>query len=302
MQPLISIALCTYNGAKYLQEQLMSIINQTYKNIEIVVVDDCSTDHTVDLVKSLEKTFPQIKLYQNENNLGFNKNFEKAIELTTGDYIAISDQDDIWELNKLEFLFNHIGDNWLIFSNSVFIDEQNNDLGKTLLQSSFKLGERDFRSLLFYNFVTGHTTLFARTFIPYIFPIPSSGFYDWWMGFIALYHKKIAYLNKNLTLHRIHSTSVMFQDSNIDADHAKKNHFNEVLNNLAILKTYKNLTETDRELIYHLHGAYGKIATGKYNSFLFNQIFKSYKDFFPDLKTRNLISRFNFAYKFSKGI
>lgn len=197
MQPLISIALCTYNGAKYLQEQLMSIVNQTYKNIEVVIVDDCSTDNTVDIVKSLEKSFPRIKLYQNEKNLGFNKNFEKAIELTTGDYIAISDQDDIWELNKLELLLNHIDDNWLIFSNSIFVDEHNNDLGKTLLHPSFKLRERDFRSLLFYNFVTGHTTLLSRIFIPYIFPIPSSGYYDWWMGFIALYHKKIAYLNMN---------------------------------------------------------------------------------------------------------
>jgi glycosyltransferase involved in cell wall biosynthesis len=295
MQPLISIALCTYNGAKYLQEQLMSIINQTYKNIEIVVVDDCSTDNTVDLVKSLEKTFPQIKLYQNEKNLGFNKNFEKAIELTTGDYIAISDQDDIWELNKLEFLFNHIGDNWLIFSNSVFIDEQNNDLGKTLLQSSFKLGERDFRSLLFYNFVTGHTTLFARTFILYIFPIPSSGYYDWWMGFIALYHKKIAYLNKNLTRHRIHGSSVMNKEEQAISSDPKGARFLEKTKNLEILKNYQNLNPKDKQLISDLFEGYSKKK--KHNIFLIIQMIKNYPDFFPDLKKRNFISRFNFALK-----
>lgn len=295
MQPLISIALCTYNGAKYLQEQLMSIVHQTYKNIEVVIVDDCSTDNTVEIVKNLQKTFPKIKLHQNEKNLGFNKNFEKAIGLCTGDYIAISDQDDIWELSKLELLLNHISDNWLIFSNSIFVDEQNNELGKTLLQPSFKLGERDFRSLLFYNFVTGHTTLFARAFIPYIFPIPNSGYYDWWMGFIALYHKKIAYLNKNLTRHRIHGSSVMNKEEQATSSNPKEARFLEKTKNLEILKDYLNLGPEDKQLISDLFKSYSKKK--KYNLFLIIQMIKNYPDFFPDLKKRNFISRFNFALK-----
>nr|WP_199158649.1 glycosyltransferase family 2 protein [Pedobacter sp. ASV2] len=295
MQPLISIALCTYNGAEYLSQQLLSIVNQTYKNIEIVIVDDCSTDNTIEIVKSFTKDFSQVKFYQNTKNLGFNKNFEKAIQLTTGDYVAISDQDDIWELNKLELLYNNIGNNWLIFSNSAFIDEKNNPINKTLIEPSFKLGKRDFRSLLFYNFVTGHTALFARTFFPYIFPIPSSGYYDWWMGFIALYHKKIVYLNKTLTLHRIHNNSVMNKEEQISSNNPKKARFLEKAKNLEILMNYPNLNSEDKQLITVLHNSFKKKS--KFNTLLIAQIIKNYPYFFPDLKKRNIISRFNFALK-----
>jgi glycosyltransferase involved in cell wall biosynthesis len=106
--PLVSIAMCTYNGAKFMAKQLESIINQTYKNLEIVIVDDRSTDDTVAIVEQFAKNDERIKFYQNETNLGFNKNFEKAVNLTTGDYISISDQDDIWLPTKIEDLLNAI--------------------------------------------------------------------------------------------------------------------------------------------------------------------------------------------------
>ena len=297
MQPLISIALCTYNGSRYLEEQLMSIVNQTYKNIEVIVVDDCSTDNTFEITNRLARTYPQIKAYRNDQNLGFNKNFEKAIELTTGQYIAISDQDDIWMLDKLALLFSHIGTKWLIFSNSVFIDDRGNDLGKTLLHPSFELGKRDFRSLLFYNFVTGHTILFERSFISYILPVPNLGYYDWWMGFIALYHNQIVYLNQNLTLHRTHASSVMHQEEQANEGNRKRARFLEITNNLEILNGYKNLKPEDKQLIANLLHGYKRMKT--FNSFLVLQMIKNYPEFFPDLKNRNLISRFNFALKLS---
>ncbi|SES16312.1 glycosyltransferase [Pedobacter rhizosphaerae] len=294
-QPLISIALCTYNGSRFVEEQLISIINQTYRNIEIIVVDDGSKDETVEVVRTLMNSFPQIKLFENESNLGFNKNFQRAIELATGAYIAISDQDDIWELNKLELLFNHIGDKWLIFSNSAYINEENEHIDKMLLDPSFHLGDRDFRSLLFYNFVTGHTTLFDRKLISYALPIPQLGYYDWWMGFVALYHHKITYLNKCLTLHRIHTNSVMQKEELNNAKNLKEARYSEIANNLSTLKEYKGLSKKDRRLISRLFLSY--THKSKYNLFLITQMIKDYHKFFPDLKKRNLISRFNFARK-----
>src|SRR6476469_1300094 len=121
MNPLISIALCTYNGSKYLEKQILSIINQTYKNIEIIVVDDCSSDNTFEITQILASKYEQIKSYRNTENIGFNKNFEKAIKLTTGYFIAISDQDDIWLENKLQRLYDNLQDKWLIFSNSEWV-------------------------------------------------------------------------------------------------------------------------------------------------------------------------------------
>src|ERR1700761_1761213 len=188
-QPLISVALCTYNGEKYIAEQLDSIISQTYKNLEIVVVDDCSIDRTFEIVSAYASRDSRIKCFKNVVNLGFNKNFEKAVTLTTGDYIAISDQDDIWLPEKLQLLSEHVGDNWLIFSNSDFI---NNTDGYKLV-NDFKLPS-DYKGILLFNYVTGHTTLISREFLKSVLPFPDDGYYDWWMGFVASYHHKIAFL------------------------------------------------------------------------------------------------------------
>ena len=100
--PLVSVALCTYNGAAYLPEQLETIINQSYVNLEIVISDDGSTDNTTRIIKEFQQKDHRIKFFQNETNLGYNKNFEKVFSLCLGDYIAIADQDDIWEVNKIE--------------------------------------------------------------------------------------------------------------------------------------------------------------------------------------------------------
>lgn len=298
MKALISIALCTYNGSQFLEKQINSIINQTYKNIELIVVDDCSTDHTFEIVEQLATKYPQIKPYRNSANLGFNKNFEKAIGLATGAYIAISDQDDIWLKDKLQLLIDNIGDNWLIFSNSEWMDEQEHLLGRQILASDFQLKDRDFKSLLFYNIVTGHTTLFSRDLLKNLLPIPSNGYYDWWMGFVALYHNKITCLNKCLTLHRIHSSSAMFREKNLAKPGPKSDRFKEISTNLSILEAYKNLKEEDKNLIGKINTAYSK---KRYSLYLIRSIYKHYEVFFPDLKKRKGLSKLNFAVKFSKG-
>ena len=93
---LISIAMTSYNGEKYIREQLDSILTQTYGNFELIICDDRSKDSTVEIIKDYCIKDSRIKLYVNEKNLGFKKNFEKAISLCKGEYIALSDQDDIY--------------------------------------------------------------------------------------------------------------------------------------------------------------------------------------------------------------
>src|SRR5215468_9284257 len=93
-RPLVSIALCTYNGEKFLQKQLDSLLEQTYPNIEIIAVDDASTDNTWRILMNSAKRYSnKLKLYKNEKNLGYSLNFERAIKLCRGDFIALSDQD-----------------------------------------------------------------------------------------------------------------------------------------------------------------------------------------------------------------
>jgi len=107
-----SIALCTYNGEQYLSEQIDSILTQTVKVDEIIICDDCSKDKTIDLLSSYVEKYPGIfKVYQNETNLGFIKNFEKAISLCSNEIIIISDQDDVWEKDKVKETIHFFKDN-----------------------------------------------------------------------------------------------------------------------------------------------------------------------------------------------
>lgn len=89
--PLISVAMATYNGSRFLKEQLDSLLSQTYPNIEIIVVDDCSTDNTVEILKEYELKYNNIHICENEINLGVNQTFGKALKLTKGELIAICD-------------------------------------------------------------------------------------------------------------------------------------------------------------------------------------------------------------------
>ena len=94
--------MCTYNGAKYLREQLDSILNQTYPIYELIIQDDCSTDDTIRILNEYARRYHIVKVYVNESQKGVTMNFISAIQRAEGDFIAISDQDDIWELQKIE--------------------------------------------------------------------------------------------------------------------------------------------------------------------------------------------------------
>lgn len=96
----VSIVMCTYNGEQFLREQLDSILAQTYPIHELIIQDDCSTDHTADIVREYARQYPFIRFHANISNLGFNRNFQDALSKAEGDYIAIADQDDIWYEEK----------------------------------------------------------------------------------------------------------------------------------------------------------------------------------------------------------
>lgn len=108
----ISVALCTYNGEKYLKEQLDSILSQSVLPDEIVVCDDVSQDSTFDILQQYKNQYPEIfKIERNKENLGYVKNFEKAIMMCSGNLIFLSDQDDIWFENKVESIRNALSEN-----------------------------------------------------------------------------------------------------------------------------------------------------------------------------------------------
>ena len=92
----VSIALATYNGEMFLREQLDSILNQSVRNFELVICDDCSKDSTWDILNEYAIADSRIRILRNDKNLGFLGNFEKAIQHTQEKFVALADQDDIW--------------------------------------------------------------------------------------------------------------------------------------------------------------------------------------------------------------
>jgi glycosyltransferase involved in cell wall biosynthesis len=130
--PLVSIALCTYNGEKYLSAQLDTLIAQTYINFEIVAVDDCSTDNSFQILEEYSKKYPCIRISRNQHNLGYVKNFEATLKLCKGSLIALCDQDDLWDKTKIELQVNAIDCNVLVYHDSEFINETGETMNKKM--------------------------------------------------------------------------------------------------------------------------------------------------------------------------
>lgn len=130
----ISVAIATYNGEKYLIKQLDSILTQSLPCHEIIIVDDASSDATWSILQRYQQQDSRIQLYKNEYNLGATKTFERAVNLCTGDFIALSDQDDIWMQDKLAILIKNIGHAKLIHSDALLIDGLGNPIKGSLLQ------------------------------------------------------------------------------------------------------------------------------------------------------------------------
>jgi glycosyltransferase involved in cell wall biosynthesis len=291
--------MCSYNGEKFIGRQLDSILAQTYRNLELIIVDDCSTDGTFNIISGYAKKDDRIKCFKNEVNLGFNKNFERAIKLTTGEFIAISDQDDIWLPQKIESLLNNIGDRWLIFSNSSLINDEG-----VVKQGDILLGHNPakygYKGLLLANFITGHTTLFRREFVDYFVPIPTIGFYDWWIGFIATYHQKITFLDEVLTQYRIHNGSVI--QKRLKSDKLRTQENTTINNMLSAFIKYEYLHNTDKLFIGQLKNAFKKKLNGKRSIPLLRMICKHYDELFPYLKKRKGLSLLNFAFKYTRKV
>lgn len=150
----VSIVMCTYNGEQFLREQLDSILAQTYPIHELIIQDDCSTDHTADIVREYARQYPFIRFYANISNLGFNRNFQDALSKAEGDYIAIADQDDIWYEEKIAAQMEAIGDNDLCVSayhtGTVYRSDRNIKVTHPSCQLEY---------LLFYDSTPGHSML-----------------------------------------------------------------------------------------------------------------------------------------------
>lgn len=215
---MISVALCTYNGSKYLKEQLDSIAAQTRRPDELVIRDDVSTDDTLEIAEQFAADAPfLVNIHRNNENLGSTKNFEAAIAACTGDVIALSDQDDVWlpqKLERIEAEFAADPGVGLVFSDALLTDDQMSPLGTLLWRGTFRpWDQKEFAAgraaevLLQYNVVTGATMAFRAGLKPGILPIPllTDFIHDAWISLIAAMASRVKLINEPLVKYRQHS-------------------------------------------------------------------------------------------------
>ncbi|GAA3786034.1 hypothetical protein GCM10022271_18300 [Corallibacter vietnamensis] len=248
---LVSIVVCTYNGSKYIETQIQSLLEQTYSNIEIIIADDSSTDNTVSIVTNLAKNHNNLSVHSFKENLGYIKNFERGILLANGDYIALCDQDDWWHPTKIEKLVANISDYDIIYCNSEFTNALLEPNGNSFSKSKNMITSKNPLNFVIENCVSGHASIIKKELIEKSLPFPDQVPHDWWLTFIATLNNGVTYYDEALVKYRFHDNNVIVSKKNKVDKKAKKierrhrvKTFYEVIpennKNKKILKTINN--------------------------------------------------------------
>ena len=200
--PHVSVVMCTYNGERFLREQLDSVLAQDYPLHEIIVQDDCSTDSTWQILQSYKEAHPSLlHIVRNERQLGFNRNFHTALLRATGDLLAICDQDDIWFPQKIHRQVETIGDADLCFS------DYYTDPTYTLPLRNYVSPRTDFEHMLFYDCTPGHSMLLRADLVRGIKEWNYLIYYDWWIVMHAQMGRGVVKVSEALNWHRHHEAS-----------------------------------------------------------------------------------------------
>ena len=223
MEPKIDILLATYNGEKYIEQQIESIIEQSYQNFKLIIRDDNSSDDTVKIIYKLQKKYSdKIQIYQSPNQRrGLIANFSELLSISNERYLMLSDQDDIWIPHKVEMLIheilsvereNSISTPTLIHTDLIVVDE---DL-KKISNSYWRWAGLNpnigsvFSRLLVQNVVTGCTTIFNRPLADLCYPISEKALmHDWWIALVVSAFGIIRFIPNKTVMYRQHRANVV---------------------------------------------------------------------------------------------
>ncbi len=252
MSPLISIVMATYNGEKYLREQVDSLLAQSYPSLEFVFVDDASSDSSLEILQHYASQDERIHLVANPINQGLLATFETGIRAAKGEMIALSDQDDVWMPEKISLLASAIGSHSLIYADSALTNAAGTVTGK--------FSDRNhlchYPTALHYVFGTkamGHAMLFKREIIDIALPFPDYVGHDYILGFAGAALNGVAYFPQTLVNYRQHSSNTM----GADLSKGKKNYNTREERNARIVMRLKLLAERcpaggEREILHRL--------------------------------------------------
>lgn len=210
-KPLVSIVMATFNGEKYIKQQLLSLKKLTYPNVEIIISDDGSTDHTVKIIKEFEKRM-NFKFVVNNGKHGLNSNFANAIAHAKGEFIALCDQDDIWRKNKIEILLNGIDDFDVVHAGVKVIDSKGKRHPFEYMHDAYEVDRS--KQYRFVDFVhegpmLGCTSLIRSSLIKQALPIPEGIIYhDSWIAQLAIKRGNgLCFIDKEVIKYRQHTTN-----------------------------------------------------------------------------------------------
>ena len=221
---LVSVILTNYNYSKFLSKCIDSVINQTYKNIEIIIIDDCSTDNSQNIILEYKEKHHNILTIFNSKNLGVINARNVGIDMSNGEYLCFLDADDYWDKNKINLQLNLTLQYDLSFCDMFIIDEFNNISSVKTHKNSFDI--YNFKTLLKYNFIPHSSLMLKKSILSDIRyrEIPKTRFsdkicnlfsvrrfihedYDFLLRLYKFNNPNTRYINKKLIFYRKHSNS-----------------------------------------------------------------------------------------------
>lgn len=218
-----SVAMCTYNGARFIVEQLLSILHQTMHVDEIVICDDGSTDETLDIIEEIQhQTSIRFIIIKNKTNFGFFRNFLQVISLCTGDIIFLSDQDDVWQSDKVEKIVNWFDvykEKDVIFTDAQLIDDKSELISSSTLwdrvgfdshmQRYFDNGYGQ-EIFTIANRATGATMALRKNFlVGKDFLLYNMSEHDYCIAYLAASENRLGYLTEPLISYRLHADNAI---------------------------------------------------------------------------------------------
>lgn len=219
----VAVVMATYNGERYIAQQLESIINQTRKPEELIIIDDCSADNTVKIAnRVLKKSNIPYRIVVHDVNMGVARSFQNGVEASESDYIMFCDQDDVWSKNKIlrtmNCFYNGVG---MVVCNAIISDSELRSLGRTMfefIRLNLKYDNEDkcrlnsdeaIKLLLKRNYATGMCMAVRREYAIDAFPYPETMTYDAWIAWNSALRGDIVFFDEILVKYRQHDRNVI---------------------------------------------------------------------------------------------
>ena len=270
---MVSVLLASFNGEKYIREQLESILNQTFSDLSIVISDDLSTDGTPAIIREYEERYPgRVRGLRNSERSGSaQNNFFRLLKSEADDYIMLCDQDDVWLPDKVEVTFREmkkLETEWgeavplLVHGDLSVTDKEGGILHKSMAEyQKIAVHDNRFSHYLVENNITGNTVMINRAFLGFLADVPKECvMHDWWLGLLASCFGRISYIDRPLVLYRQHGENQMGARSDKEQyaerirnqDAVRENYRKMFAQSQMFLKLYRNeMSLEQREVLEH---------------------------------------------------